>query len=41
MYLIDIHEDFMTFYEEYLNVQNLMVCNKILLCLNAFTFFDY
>ena len=47
MYLINIHEDFMTsygdlnFFKEYLNVQNLTICNKNLLCLNDFTFFDY
>ena len=27
--------------KEYLNVQNIMICTKNLLCLNDFTFFDY
>ena len=43
----NIHREFYDFIrdlkllKEYLNIQNLTVCYKILLCFNDFTFFSY
>ena len=40
---INIYEVIREFklFKEYLNVQNLTICNKNLLCLNDFTYFDF